>query len=239
MGLVGERKALASAVLALYALFFTLNALLIPERSLVPLLGSMAATYGLAFFALVAGYFWARWFAIGLGLYGVSTGVLVLWQLGIEPIFVFYTGTHLAVSLLLWGKQVSADFDGRNDWRERFHMDESGTHRLGRAVIRAGISLPFLLAYGLAPRDGEGMTLAVAVLALAGLGIWGLLRLRTWGVLAMVVAGIVAVVDLSGHAVGVGVAANYPIESLGAVGAALLLAATTPFALPMLRHLRG
>ena len=32
---------------------------------------ALAAVYGLAFFALVAGYFWARWYAVGVGLFGV------------------------------------------------------------------------------------------------------------------------------------------------------------------------
>jgi hypothetical protein len=217
MALVGERKAVASAILALYTLIFVLSALSIPDQRMVPFLSSLAATYGLSFFAVVAGYFWARWFAIGLGLYGFSTGFLLVWQIGAEPVVLFYALTHGAVSVLLWGPRVAAQFDGRADWRERFHLDENATHRLGRAIIRVGLTLPFLLAYGLAPRETAGqMILAAGAVGLAGLGIWALLRLRTWGVLAML-AGAAAIV----------------------VGAILLVAAAAPFVGPMLRYMRA
>ncbi len=236
MGLVGERKALAAAVLLLYALFFLLNALLVPEPSLVPLLSAFSATYGIAFFALVAGYFWARWFAIGLGLYGFSTGVLILWQLGgMEPIFVFYTGTHIAVALLLWGNRVSSHFDGRADWRQRFHLDDAGTHRLGRAVIRAGFGLPFLLLY-LAPRDDAGqMLFAAGVVGLVGFGLWGLIRMRTWGLLAMGAGASFALID---GLTGTNTLLSCDLTATGSLGALFILAATTPFAAPALRFLR-
>lgn len=237
MGLVGERKAIASAILALYTLIFLLSAFSIPDQRLVPFLSSLAATYGLAFFAVVAGYFWARWFAIGLGLYGLSTGALMLWQLGPEPVVMFYAITHGLVSALLWGTRVASQFDGRSDWRERFHMDENATHRLGRAVIRVGLTLPFLLAYGLAPREDAGqMILAAGTLGLACAGIWGLLRLRTWGVLVMLGAAV---------AVAAGAFAAAPLSNAvdatgtGLAAAILLAAAAAPFAGPMLRYLRG
>jgi hypothetical protein len=237
MALVGERKAVASAILALYTLIFCLMALSIPEPSLVPLLGSMAATYGLAFFAVVAGYFWARWFAIGLGLYGFSTGFLLVWQIGPEPVVLFYALTHAAVSVLLWGTRVAAQFDGRPDWRERFHMDENATHRLGRAIIRVGLTLPFLLAYGLAPRENAGqMLLAVGAVGLAGAGIWALLRLRTWGVLAMVAGAAAMAITVPGTAAPLGFSAD--VAASGVVGATLLLAAAAPFVGPMLRYVR-
>jgi hypothetical protein len=242
MGFVGERKAISCAILALYTLIFILSAFSIPDPRLVPFLGSLAATYGLSFFAVVAGYFWARWFAIGLGLYGLSTGFLVIWQIGPEPVVVFYALTHGAVSLLLWGPRVAAQFDGRTDWRERFHMDENATHRLGRAVIRVGLTLPFLLAYGLAPREDAGqMLLAAAAVGLAGAGIWGLLRLRTWGVLAMV-AGALAIASstvLATSPLFAATAVAGDVTGTGLAAAILLAAAAAPFAGPMLRHLRG
>lgn len=237
MGLVGERKAIASAILALYTLIFLLSALSIPDQRLVPFLSSLAATYGLGFFAVVAGYFWARWFAIGLGLYGLSTGGLMIWQIGPEPVVMFYAVTHGLISVLLWGPRVASQFDGRSDWRERFHMDENATHRLGRAVIRVGLTLPFLLAYGLAPRDDAGQTiLALGALGLACAGIWGLLRLRTWGVLVML-AGAVAVA--AGAFTAAPLSQAVDATTTGVAAAILLAAATAPFAGPMLRYLRG
>jgi hypothetical protein len=238
MALVGERKAVASAILALYALIFGLMALNIPEPALVRFLGAMGATYGLAFFAVVAGYFWARWFAIGLGLYGFSTGFLLVWQIGPEPVVLFYALTHGAVSVLLWGPRVAAQFDGRPDWRERFHMDENATHRLGRAIIRVGLTLPFLLAYGLAPRQDAGqMLLAAGAVGLAGAGVWALLRLRTWGVLAMLAGAAAIAITAPGTVSPLGFSAG--VAAIGVVGAILLAAAAAPFVGPMLRYVRS
>jgi hypothetical protein len=238
MALVGERKAVASAILALYALLFLTTAMIVPEPELVPFLMSLAATYGLAFFAVVAGYFWARWFAIGLGLYGLSTGVLVIWQIGPEPVMLFYALTHGAVSTLLWGPRVAAQFDGRADWRERFHLDENATHRLGRAIIRVGLTLPFLLAYGLAPREGAGqMMLALGAVGLAGLGIWALLRLRTWGVLAMLAGAVAIAITAPATVAPLGLTAD--VAASGMVGAILLMTAAAPFVGPMLRYVRA
>lgn len=238
MALVGERKAVASAILALYTLIFFLTALSVPDPRLVPFLSSLAATYGLSFFAVVAGYFWARWFAIGLGLYGFSTGFLLVWQIGPEPVVLFYALTHGAISVLLWGPRVAAQFDGRVDWRERFHLDENATHRLGRAVIRVGLTLPFLLAYGLAPREGAGqMLLAAGAVGLAGLGIWGLLRLRTWGVLTMIAGAAAILVTAPSTVTPLAISAD--VAASGVVGAILLLAAAAPFVGPMLRYVRA
>jgi hypothetical protein len=237
MGFVGERKAVSCAILALYTLIFFLSALSIPDPRLVPFLSSLAATYGLSFFAVVAGYFWARWFAIGLGLYGLSTGALLIWQIGPEPVVVFYALTHGAISLLLWGPRVAAQFDGRTDWRARFHMDDNATHRLGRAVIRVGLTLPFLLAYGLAPREDAGQMLFVAAaVGLAGAGIWGLLRMRTWGVMAMVAGALAIAASTMTTVSPLTIAPD--ATATGVVAAILLMAAAAPFAGPMLRYLR-
>jgi hypothetical protein len=238
MALVGERKAVASAILALYTLVFLLSALSIPDQRMLPFLLSLAATYGVAFFSVVAGYFWARWFAIGLGLYGASTGFLLVWQIGPEPVILFYALTHGAVSMLLWGPRVAAQFDGRTDWRERFHMDENATHRLGRAVIRVGLTLPFLLAYGLAPREGAGqMLLAVGAVGVAGLGIWALLRLRTWGVVAMLAGAAAIATSAISTASPMGITAD--VTAMGLISSCLLVAAAAPFVGPMLRFVRA
>jgi hypothetical protein len=78
MKLVGERRALAAVVFALYALFYFVLAIGQAAPDLSPALYALCGVYGLAFFALVAGYFWARWYAVGVGLYGVIVGVIGL-----------------------------------------------------------------------------------------------------------------------------------------------------------------
>ena len=106
MKLIGERRAIAAAVFALYAFFY----LVLGFADLQPGFGkayyAMGGVYGAAFFALVAGYFWARWFAMGVALSGVISGGVALWQLGAEPIVVFIAGTHLAATLMLSGSAM-------------------------------------------------------------------------------------------------------------------------------------
>jgi hypothetical protein len=84
MKLVGERRALAAIVFAFFFILFFLNGLQIgaPDGNF---LFALAGCYGLAFFALVAGYFWARWFAVGVGLFGVIVAAVSLWQVRHAP----------------------------------------------------------------------------------------------------------------------------------------------------------
>src|SRR5688572_5636524 len=107
MKLVGERRALAAAVFAFYFLMYGLVVLsgsLPPE--FIKAFVAIAGVYGLAFFSLVAGYFWARWYAVGVGLYGVITAAVGIWQIGSEPVLLFIGGTHLAATVLLWGNAM-------------------------------------------------------------------------------------------------------------------------------------
>lgn len=239
--LTGERKALAAAVLGFYTFVFLIVALT-PPPGWGPCFAALAGVYGLGFFSLVAGYFWARWYVIGVGMSGFISGLVSVVQLGPEPVLLFYGGTHLGASLVLWGDKMSLLFDGRSEWRDRFHMDENATNRLGKAVIRAGISLPFVVMYALAPREGAALGLTAAgAAALAGLGFWGLIRLRTWGLLAL---GGAAGVLLSAVSAGpeLSASANGHVLDLAAVGLAagiLLLAAVVPFAGPVVRRLRS
>jgi hypothetical protein len=236
MKLVGERRALSAATFAFYFLFFLLPALLgsvPPENARV--FYALAGCYGLAFFSLVAGYFWARWYAVGLGLFGVILASLGMWQLGPEPIFMFIGGTHLAATVLLWGEAMSEGYDGQTAWRERFHMDENAVHRLGRSVIRAGVSLPFVLLYALSPKPASEMVVSLAALLLTGVGFRGLVRVRTWGIFAVGAAGVLLVALAAGDVLAHGeVVALRP-----ALGGALLLSAAAPWARPIARLLGG
>jgi hypothetical protein len=133
---------------------------------------------------------------------------------------------------MLWGSAMSQPYDGQTAWREKFHMDDNAVQRLGRSVIRAGVSLPFVLLYALAPKPpGAGSLLAtIAAVLLTGLGVRALVQLKTWGVMALGAAGMllltVAGVDYVQGDAGV---------LLPAVTGALLITAAVPFAAPMAR----
>src|SRR5690348_13689110 len=130
--LVGERRAVAAAILAFYAFLYLVIAILDVQPGFSRALGAMGGVYALAFVGVVAGYFWARWYAIGVALSGVITTLVSIWQLGPEEVFLFIGATHMAVVLTLWGDAMAETFDGRAEWRARFHMDEHAVHRLGR-----------------------------------------------------------------------------------------------------------
>jgi hypothetical protein len=235
MKLVGERRALAAAVMAFYFLLYGVMAVaeLVPDFTRA--FAAIAGVYGLAFFALVAGYFWARWYAVGVGLYGVITAVVGVWQVGAEPVLLFIGGTHLAATLFLWGHAMSEPYDGQSGWREKFHMDDSAVQRLGRSVIRAGVSLPFILLYAFVPRPDSAATLMWATaFVLAAAGLRGLIQLRTWGVLALGAAGALTVVmvgsDAAAH--GLGAMAIRP-----AIAAGMLIAAVAPYLAPIARYI--
>src|SRR5262249_13927667 len=152
MKLVGERRAISAVVFAFFFIMFLMNSLANRGGPLERLLWGMTSVYGLAFFSLVAGYFWARWYALGVGLFGVIIGVAAMWIGRKDPNFemwqaVLQFGLHLGATIMLWGESMSSLYDGRTQWRERFHMDDNAVQRLGRSVIRAGISLPIVLAY--------------------------------------------------------------------------------------------
>jgi len=232
MKLVGERRALAAAVMAFWFLLYVVIAYAQILPDFTKAFVAIAGVYGLAFFALVAGYFWARWYAVGVGLYGVITAAVGMWQIGAEPVLLFVGGTHAAAALMLWGSAMSQPYDGQTAWRERFHMDDNAVQRLGRSVIRAGVSLPFVLLYALAPKpDSVSLLASIVALALTGLGIRALVQMKTWGVLALGAAGVLlttlAGVDLLQ---GDGIAVLKP-----ALAGVLLLAAAVPFAAPMAR----
>jgi hypothetical protein len=235
--LTGERRALAAAFLAMYGFLYLLLALQAPA-GLGPALGALSGVYALAFLGIVAGYFWARWFAIGVGISHFIIGSMTLFQLGeLHPVFVFYTLTNGAVSLLLWGNGMAKLFDGREEWRKRFHLDESATNRLGKSVIRVGVSLPYVLLYALAPREGAALAMIGGV-AIVG-GVWALFKLRSWAIPALA-AGTgaigISLIDGPSHSV---LSGEYALN-LGLTGAAALVMtalALAPFVAPVTRFL--
>lgn len=220
----------------MYGFLFLLVAMA-PPPGWAACFSALAGVYALGFLSLVAGYFWARWYCIGLGMSGLISAAISMFQVGLEPALVFYGGTHAILAAGLWGRGMAERFDGRAEWRARFHMDEGASNRLGKAVIRAGISLPYIVMYALAPREGAA-NLALVAGAAAGLaGIWALLRMRTWGVLAMAAgaAGILASLSSSVDLASLGGGYALDVNAVGLGAALLLLAAVAPFVRPMLR----
>jgi hypothetical protein len=126
-------------------------------------------------------------------------------------------------------------------------MDEYGVARLGKAVTRGAASLPTLIMWALAPREGDQMLLlgGLALLLAVG-GLSGLLRLRTWGLLAlsgaaaalMAVAALSADLTLSVADVDLPTAGLWALQGSPAIGVAWVSLALLPFALPVLRYLR-
>lgn len=241
--LTGERRAIAAALLAFYVFFFMVCALMLPAPGWTPAFTALCLVYGAGFFGLVAGYFWARWYSIGLGMSGLISAVFSIFQVGMEPILLIYGFSHAGVALFLWGGGMSLAFDGRKEWRERFHMDENATHKLGKSVIRLGISLPYIVLYALAPKEGAAEWLFAALSGgLVLTGVVAMVRMRTWGVaalvggtLAMAASLVAAPFELAPF--GNGYAIN--VTAAGITAVLLVAAALVPFARPVARYLRA
>jgi hypothetical protein len=234
MKFAGERRALAAVVFIFYAIAYLGLALSALQPTLGPSFYALGGVYGLAFFSLVAGYFWARWFAIGVGIYGIIVGALAMWQIGAEPLVLFIGGTHLAAVVMLWGEGMSTSFDGKLAWREKFHMDENAVQRLGRSVIRAGVSLPIVLLYALAPKQPAEAVAGAAAFLLAAFGLRALVQMKTWGVFALGASGAMMLTMGTSHIF----ASGHDWALLPMLSGALLLGAAAPFVTPMLRFVR-
>jgi hypothetical protein len=240
MKLVGERRALAAIVFAFFFILFLLNGIAIgaPDGNFM---FALAGCYGLAFFALVAGYFWARWYAVGVGLFGVIVSAVSLWQARSDPdlwdlvwrTLVFFGSSHLVATVMLWGDAMALPYDGQTKWREKLHMDDNAVQRLGRSVIRAGVGLPFVLAYAFAPKPESAQTaLALVAVAFAALGLRAVVRARTWGVLAIGLAGSI-MVTLAGADLLMGAPDAWVLRP--ALAGGLLFSAAAPWFAPMAR----
>lgn len=222
------RRIAAIAVLGFYVWFFATFSQHVPPV-LEKALWAIAALYGVGVIGLSFGWFWGRWYARGLGYWGIVVGILMMWQLGLENFLLVWAGSNAAVSILLAGESMASAFDGRQDWRRRFHLDDNGVERLGKSVTRVGMSLPWLLLYVLLPRPSEAMLMIPLVLA--GVGLFGLLRARVWGLLAIGAASVTTTAQLA--------ATPGPTPLVGVLAAALLAAAVVPFARPIFDRLRA
>ena len=169
--------------------------------------------------------------------------VMVGWQ----PSLAIYTVLHGVIIATLMGQKMAARYELQSAWRERYAMDEFGVARLGKAVTRGAASLPTLIMWALAPRDGDQMLLFGGLaLVLAVAGLTGLIRLRTWGLLALggAAASLLVVATGSSHLslnlteVDLPTAGLWALQGSPAVGVAWVTLALAPFTLPVLRYLR-
>ena len=190
--MVGIRRAIALLFLGFYVTQFTMTAFLGPDELFACYLG-LALCYLAAFFGLAAEWFWARWFAMGVGNFG-SLLLLVLFKVGMEPIIAFVGGTHLLITLCLMGEGMAAKYEHSERTAERWGFQEESMALMRRAIKSAGSTLPFLILYGLAPRE-EMMGINYLAFGLGALGVFAIVRQRTWGLFALGGAGAIALAD--------------------------------------------
>ncbi len=239
--MIGTRRALALLILSFYVIQFAMTAWLGPDELYAAYLG-LTLCYLLAFFGLAAEWFWARWFAMGVGNFG-SLMLLVLFKVGPEPIFVFFGVTHLLVVLCLMGEGMAAKYEYSEKTAERWNFQEDSIALMRRGVKSAGSTLPLLILYALAPR-GEWMQWTLLGVGL--IGFFGLIRAKTWGPMLLGATGLVCLLD------GLGVFGPPTIgfmvlgpDTLPALyGKAGIFAGATmlvmlPFIGPMVRYLRA
>jgi len=205
VGYVGERKALALLCLGFYTTMFFLIGLSarteLPEW--LPVFIGMTLIYITAFFGVAAEWFWGRWFATGLGYWGCTMAIMAFVTTRTLPApMVIFGLMHGLISLCLMGEKMAAAFDAKPAWREKWKLDEQGVIRVKRSVTRAASSLPALIMFALAPREGQdayGHSLvdgSALFLVLAGASAFvGLLATRrTWAVMALGATGVVTTV---------------------------------------------
>jgi hypothetical protein len=232
LGFEGPRRAAAALALSFFTvlyLFLSFNA----PPGWGPAFAALGLCYLVAFFAVVAGWFWGRWFATGLGWSGLMVAVISLVMIGWAPALVVYGGLHALVILPLSGKSMAAQYDLQESWRKKYRMDELGVARLRKTITRSAASLPSLILWALGPKEGQGMVFSLAALALTTLGLTGVVRLRTWGWLA--VAGAAVMAFGGGH-----LATASALEVAGPnLAAVLLLTAAIPFLAPAASYLRS
>src|SRR5581483_5287402 len=193
--------------------------------------------YVTAFMGVAAEWFWGRWFATGLGYWGCTMAVMAFVTTRSFPTpMVVFGVMHALTALCLQGEKMAAVFDAKPDWRVRWKLDEQGVLRVRRSVTRAASSLPALIMFALAPREGQGLSIAfdpasVALLSVGALALFGFLASqRTWALMAFT---LYSGFDSSGWP-----DATLMVHGAGAFAGAMLVAASLPFLAPMARFLR-
>ncbi len=259
VGMVGERKAISLLCLGFYTTLFFMIGLSarteLPEW--LPVFIGMTLIYIIAFMSVAAEWFWGRWFATGLGYWGMTMAVMAFVTTRSLPTPMIVFGVmHGLISLCLMGEKMAVAFDAKPAWREKWKLDEQGVIRVRRSVTRMASSLPALIMFALAPREGSDAfgvavfdcsalaLLAVGVFAMGGL----LLTLRTWSVMALGAVGVVTLAKWtavpsmlwSAHSYLDPAAlpgAGFAFYLQGPFAGVMLIAAALPFLGPMTRFL--
>lgn len=234
LGYERGRRALSALALSFFGILYTFLAFNAPPGWGLAF-AALGACYVVAFFAVVAEWFWGRWFAVGLGWSGVMVAVVSLIMVGWAPALAIYGLAHALIMVPLSGRTMAARYDLQEAWRQRYRMDELGVARLRKTITRSAASLPSLILWALGPKEGQGMGLLLSfgALALVLVGLSGLVRLRTWGWLA--VGGAAALTLASGNLF----APTYFAFAGPDLAAAFLAAALIPFVAPAFRFLRA
>jgi len=248
IGYEKPRAALALLALAFFGILYFLIGFNAPPGWSAAFF-ALALCYLTAFMALASEWFWARWFASGLGWSGAMVGVFALVIHGWQPALAVYGGLHALVVAMLAGPKIAARYDLQPAWRERFAMDDFGVQRLRKAVTRGSAALPSLILWALGPREEAASTaILLMAVALTTLGLSGLVRLRSWGVLALGGATLAAFAALGltsglGQGIFAGTTGAAPFAAVlapMAVAALLWLPlAVLPFVGPVARYLRA
>ncbi len=139
------RRAIAQLVICFYLTIFLLTALLAPGAP-ARCFFLLAACYGIAFVGLGVEWFWARWFATGIGVSG-ALSLLALLQVGLDPVVLVYGVSHALVPLLLLGARIAERYELKPGWRERLNVGEPAVGRLRFVFVVAGIAMPMLIVY--------------------------------------------------------------------------------------------
>ena len=247
LGFERTRRAVAALVLSFFVTLFVFIAMGAPPE-LAPLFVGLALCYGVGFIGVVAEWFWARWYASGLCWSGVMVAIASLVMLGWTPALAYYGLAHAVVITLLAGKKMTERYDLQAAWRERYQMDDLGVARLRKTVTRAAASLPSLIVWALGPKEGQEMAFVggVAALALAAVGLRGVIRLRSWGVFALGGAALVtaALGQLCGaaaphcHCLSEMRSYDNVLSVFAALAFACLTVAVLPFVGPAMRFIR-
>ncbi|KIG18620.1 hypothetical protein DB30_00305 [Enhygromyxa salina] len=239
--MIGTRRAIALLILSFFTLYFGMTAWLGPDEIYALGLG-LALCYGLAFFGVAAEWFWARWFAMGVGNFGCLFLFLLL-KIGPEPIFVFFGVSHLLVVLCLMGEGMAAKYEYSERASERWNLQEDSMALMRRAVKSAGSTLPLLIIYGLAPR---GEALQLGLLAAGVIGFVALVRGKTWGPMLLGATGFLCLLDGLGvfgpPTIGFFMLGPDTLPALygkAGVFAGATMLVTLPFIAPMFRYMRA
>jgi hypothetical protein len=239
--LLGERRALSLFVLGFSTTIFLLVGLSM-GGAWARCFYALSAVYGLGFFALAAGWFWARWYVMGISVSGLTMAILGLvtagWNIGLA----IWGGIHLAIWAPLLGEGQADHYENRTEWRERWGVDEYGVLRIKRAVKGAATALPTLVFYALAPREGQA--LGLALVAVAAIGFYGLVRMRFWGVAMLMVSTVWTALSM---ATDVATRSDWlpmfgshlGLTAIGLVALGALVVAISPFVVPAYRFLKS